>query len=182
MKTSSFVFRSGLVVGIFLGCVSLATPERGVPASHGILNFGQVNSNVFRGAWPDAAGVRSLQALGIRSILDLRMPSADITREAALTRASGMVYTNLPLRGFSRPTDAQISACLTNLASLPGPVFVHCEHGCDRAGTIIACYRIQHDQWTGTDALHEAEIYGISRFERGMRQGIADFARAHAPP
>ena len=30
---------------------------------------------------------------------------------------------------------------------MPGPIFVHCRRGKDRTGTVIACYRIQHDGW-----------------------------------
>jgi protein tyrosine/serine phosphatase len=62
--------------------------------------------------------------------------------------------------------------------SLPKPVFIHCQHGCDRTGTIIACYRIKHEQWTRENAWQEAVRYGISRFERGMKSFVKDFANA----
>ncbi len=164
-----------------LGLAGLAVAERGVPAANGILNFGQVDDRIYRGAQPDTIAIENLKKLGVRSLVDLRMPGEGVAREAAAARSAGLVHTNIALRGFSRPTPAQINAALACLTNLPAPIFVHCEHGCDRTGTLIACYRIAHDQWRETRALHEAEVYGISRLEKGMRQYIIDFARSRHP-
>ena len=59
-------------------------------------------------------------------------------------------------------------------------MFIHCLHGCDRTGTIIACYRIQHDGWTSEQALREADQYGMSQWEVGMRNYIKDFEKSSA--
>jgi protein tyrosine/serine phosphatase len=58
--------------------------------------------------------------------------------------------------------------------TLPKPVFIHCIHGCDRTGTMIACYRIAHDQWSNKAALAEAKRYGLSSLERGMMKYIKE--------
>jgi tyrosine-protein phosphatase SIW14 len=155
--------------------------ERGVPASEGIGNFGKVNNSLYRGAQPDATGIKSLKSLGVKSIINLRTTRDDSATEEMQARASGIVYTNVPLAGLSRPTDEEITKVLSLITNLPGPVFVHCEHGCDRTGTIIACYRIQHDHWSCDNAIAEAEKYGISKIERGMRRYIADFAARNQP-
>jgi protein tyrosine/serine phosphatase len=55
------------------------------------------------------------------------------------------------------------------------PVFVHCRRGKDRTGTVIACYRIQHDGWTNIHALEEAKSHGMSFAERSMRAYILHF-------
>ena len=47
----------------------------------------------------------------------------------------------------------------------------------DRTGTIIACYRIQQDHWANSSALKEAEVYGLSPFEVGMRNYIKHFKK-----
>ena len=82
------------------------------------------------------------------------------------------------MNGFSRPKDEQVRQILALMESFAGPVFVHCQHGCDRTGTIVACYRIQHDRWSLALAMHEAERYGISRFEYLLRRYVHEFARA----
>jgi len=97
--------------------------------------------------------------------------------EAVWAISSGMVYTNVPMTGVGKPSDQQIKQILALIETLPGPVFIHCEHGCDRTGTVVACYRIKHDHWTGEDAFREAKLYGISVFERGMREYILGFPK-----
>jgi protein tyrosine/serine phosphatase len=178
------MFNRRLLKFCSLPCLLLAAAvfcfagERGLPAQNGILNFGQVNDRLYRGAEPDAAAVRNLGQLGVKTIIDLRTGREVRTQEAAEAAAAGITYTNIPFAGLGRPTDAQVAKVLSTIEASPGPVFVHCEHGCDRTGTVIACYRIRHDQLTGEAAQTEADRYGMSKLERGMRSFIADFAKS----
>jgi protein tyrosine/serine phosphatase len=52
---------------------------------------------------------------------------------------------------------------------------VHCLRGADRTGTVIACYRIAHDQWPNQKALDEALTFGMSWTERGMRNYVLHY-------
>ena len=161
-------------------CAAQHVPTRGLPAQQGILNFGKISAKLYRGAEPDAAAIANLSQLGIKGIIDLRIGNEVWSKEATQAQAAGILYTNVPLRGMGRPTDDQIRQVLSLIESMPGPVFIHCRHGCDRTGTVIACYRIQHDQWSNDAAFKEAVRYGISYFERGMRKFILAF-KALAP-
>ena len=60
------------------------------------------------------------------------------------------------------------------------PVFVHCKHGADRTGTVVAIYRITHDGWSSEQALHEAKKYGLSWIQFGMKDFIKDYVRDHS--
>ena len=172
-----------VAISIFSFCFCLtALADRGVPASEGIENFGRVNDSLFRGAQPDADGIKHLQALGVKTIINLRTAKGALKEEAAQARACGITYTNTPLAGMGKPTDEEVKKILALIVSSPGPVYVHCEHGCDRTGTIIACYRIKYDYWTRDQAMHEADHYGMSFWERGMRKYIAKFAKTAAQP
>ena len=154
------------------GCASFV---RGAPAHAGIKNFGRVNSRLFRGAEPTAAGLVSLQRLGVRTIIDLTPPTDHRATPAAFARAPGILFRSVPLPPLGAPTDAEVTAVLALIESSPPPVFVHCEHGADRTGTIIACYRMQHDGWTEARAFAEAKSYGFSIFQIGMRHYIRHF-------
>jgi protein tyrosine/serine phosphatase len=156
--------------------------ERGLPPSEGIANFGKVNDRLYRGAQPDAAGIRNLKKLGIKTILNLRQTNDVWKVEPAEARADGLIYTNVPMKGYGRPSPEQVAKALAVIENLPSPVFVHCVHGCDRTGTIIACYRIQHYQWPGEAALQEARHYGISMFAWGMKKYIREFGKASPKP
>lgn len=179
---ATVTLRGLLVLGLHLLSTG-AAGARGLPASQGITNFGKVDVTLYRGAQPDENGIKNLKALGVTTIINLRMPGDAEKAEPKLAVANGIQYTNVPLAGVGRPTDAEVAKILSVIQQSQGPVFIHCEHGCDRTGTIVACYRIQHDGWSYAEAMKEAEIYGLSPLERGMRKYIADFSKsARLPP
>ena len=158
--------------------VNLVTAgERGVPGIEGIPNFGKVDEKLFRGAAPSETGVARLAELGAKSIIDLRMPSEVRKQERVVAEANGLVYTNVALHGLGAPPDEQVKTVLGLIDTLPSPVFIHCVHGCDRTGTMVACYRISHDRWSNEAALAEAKRYGLSSLERGMKKYILEFGK-----
>lgn len=178
MKLPTYTKRLTLSLCLMLAfAVGYASEHRGLPVSEGILNFGKINENLYRGAQPDDAAIVHLKSLGIKTIISLRTTKEASTSEAARALANGIVFTNIPLAGLSRPADADVAKILSIIEASSGPVFVHCEHGCDRTGTVIACYRLQHDHWTGEAALDEANKYGMSHLERGMRAYVREFAK-----
>jgi protein-tyrosine phosphatase len=177
MRTSSL---TGAVLGLLTVVVALnlvTAGERGVPGIDGIRNFGKVDEKLFRGAAPSESGVARLKELGAKSIIDLRLPSEVKKHERAAALANGLVYTNVPLRGLGAPFDEQVKTVLGLIDTLPSPVFIHCVYGCDRTGTMVACYRISYDHWSNEVALAEAKRYGLSNFERGMKKYIKEFGK-----
>jgi uncharacterized protein (TIGR01244 family) len=154
-----------------------AAGERGLPPREGIRNFGKINDSLYRGAQPDAAGIGNLARLGIKSIINLRMANDVWMAEAAEACGKGITYTNVPLKGVGRPTHAQVATLLALIETMPSPVFVHCKYGCDRTGTIIACYRMRRGGWPNEAALEEARKYGLSKLEHGMINYIRDFGK-----
>lgn len=139
-------------------------------------NFHKVNEHLYRGAQPREGGIKALAALGIRTIINLRGVDEGTRTEADEARAAGLRYFNIPLPGLSRPSDEDVTRALAVINEPENyPVFVHCNHGKDRTGLIIACYRIAYDNWTSAMAKAEAKRYGMSWVEVGMKDYISDF-------
>ena len=168
-----------IIVSALLASAGCATAPRGFPARDGIANFDRVNENLYRGAQPNSFGIEALARLGVKTIINLRMAHDVWPAEDAEAKARGITYTNVPLSGLGRPTNEQVAIVLSILENARAPVFVHCKFGCDRTGTIIACYRIKHDRWTSEQALAEAKEYGMSSAEVGMKNFVEGFAKAH---
>ena len=145
------------------------------PEAPGVPNFHQVNEHVYRGGQPSDKGFNSLAQLGIKTVIDLREEHED-NMEARRVAAAGMHYVNIPMNGFVAPSDEKVAKALTLLESAKdGSVFVHCRRGADRTGTVIACYRIEHDRWDNEKALKEAKSYGMAWHELGMKRYVMNF-------
>jgi len=99
--------------------------------------------------------------------------------EADNAKANGICYQHVAMDGWQRPNDKSVENVLSMIKTSRVPVFVHCQHGCDRTGTIIACYRIEHDHWNSQDALREARMYGMSPLEIWMKGYVRDFEKSH---
>lgn len=141
-------------------------------------NFHRVNAQLYRGAQPRADGVRKLASLGIKTIINLRGADKNTRAEQKEAEALGLRYFNIPLPGLSRPSDEQVARVLSLINAVEDqPVFVHCHHGEDRTGTIVAVYRITHDNWTAQQAQAEANRYGMRWVQFGMKDYIADYYR-----
>jgi tyrosine-protein phosphatase SIW14 len=167
---------------LFLWCVTSAVQAADVPVIH-IKNFSQVNDHLYRGAQPNPEGFQQLADAHVSLVIDLREPSEGTEAERRLVQGLGMKYVDVPFPRLSAPSAAQIKRVLSLLApDDSGRAFVHCWRGKDRTGTVIACYRIQHDGWSPQRALSEAHENGLSQVQLSMRSFILGFHPEDLPP
>lgn len=167
---------------IFAGCLAQLSPTADAPAIH-IRNFGQVNDHLYRGGEPSEEGMRDLGRLHIVLDIDLREASPATEAEGRIAGILGMQYVNVPFAPLSAPTPDQVRRVLALMdPDDAGRIFVHCRRGKDRTGTIVACYRVQHDSWDNHRAALEADSYGMSWAERGMRSFILHFKPLELTP
>jgi tyrosine-protein phosphatase SIW14 len=98
----------------------------------------------------DASGFEEARAKGIKSIVNLRAEHSD----AALVEGLGFYLVEVPMTagGFS---EGDIVKALRAIQAAPKPVLVHCQYGADRAGVVLAMYRVVLKNWTKEDALAE---------------------------
>jgi protein tyrosine/serine phosphatase len=139
-------------------------------------NFHKVNERLYRGAQPQKGGLKRLAAMGIRTIVNLRGEDQNTLAEQQEAKELGLNYYALPMGGLSRPTDKQVEQALAIINNPEnGAVFVHCKHGADRTGVIIACYRMTRENHSAEQAKEEAEKHGMSWVQIGMKRYIADY-------
>ncbi len=146
------------------------------PLAPHVRNFDRVDDRVFRSGEPSVIGLSEIGAAGIKTVLDLRESSGATQFEKEQVEKLHMKYINVPFGQFSAPTQAQMEQVLRLLLTENGPILVHCRRGKDRTGTVVACYRIQHDGWNNERAFQEAKQHGLSIAERGMRAYILHFS------
>ncbi len=139
-------------------------------------NFHQVNERLYRGAQPKKEGLKKLASLGVKSILNLRGEDENTIAEQQEAKELGLNYYALPMGGLSRPSDEQIVKALSIINNPEnGVVFVHCKHGADRTGVVIACYRMTQESQTVEQVKAEAEKHGMSWVQFGMKRYISDY-------
>lgn len=178
MKTYT-VKNCSLAVAALLMAVSVCAAAD-LPPVH-VRNFDKVNDHIYRGGVPTTVGLEELGAMGVKTIIDLRGSSEGTGTEKEATEKLKLKYINIPLAELGAPSKAQIQQVLTLLDDNSGIVFVHCRRGKDRTGTVVACYRIQHDGWRNRQALEEAKAHGMSSLEWAMRSYILHFTPVTIP-
>ncbi len=173
MKTHNFLgsrCAAACVFALFLPLAQASQTVRGVP------NLQTVNENVLRGGQPTEEGFRNLAARGVKTIVDLRKRDDRSRAEEKLVKSLGMRYVSIPMKGMHTPTEQQISRAMHVLRDeSAAPVFVHCQRGADRTGVVVACYRIQHDNWDNPKALEEARGYGMRWYEFPLKRYVLSY-------
>ena len=139
-------------------------------------NFYQVNANLYRGAQPTEAGVRELARMGVKTIIDLRGEDKSSQREKIWAQNAGVKFIAVDLSNWFRPKTADIEQIIKEInAAENQPVFVHCKRGADRTGTVVAVYRISHDNWTAKQANAEAKKLDFGWWQFWMKDYIDDY-------
>ncbi len=167
----------GCCAWLGIGCAS-ATPQHGIP------NFSQVTTGVWRGGQPTAAGWRYLQSLGVKWDVKLNSEreSSDVEAEA-----NGIQIVHLPISLVQQTVGTLpkelLDAAVSALAR--AGTFVHCEHGEDRTGLVVGAYRVRVEHWTKHAAYEEMKAHGFHPLLRGLyrswQRDVADPAPLAKP-
>ncbi len=126
----------------------------------GMPNLNLVAPNLYRSAQPTAEGFKAAQEqLHLQTSLSLRESSNDTD----LLVGTGIDTQSVPMNA-AHITDAEIISALKIIraAQDKGPVLVHCLHGADRTGVVIAMYRILYQGWSKSEAIDELRNGGFN--------------------
>jgi tyrosine-protein phosphatase SIW14 len=170
-----FFLASGLGTGISQDKLSVAAhlPAQRITID-GVSNSGQVTPTLFRGAQPTLEGFDTLSKKGIAIVVDLRFEGDRNAERLAVTHA-GMQYVGMPW-SCHFPRDAITARFLQFVLANPNEkIFVHCQHGVDRTGLMIAAYRMAEQDWTPEQAQQEMIAYGFDYVHRTWCSSVSSY-------
>ena len=165
-KFTKLVCAAAVVCGSWFlaGCVTR-------PVVNGVPNFAEVQTGLYRGGQPNEQGWQFLRSLGVTNVVKLN-------REVADTPADGMIVHFIPLppatiwEAFQKPCSNDVWRAVQ--AMKLGGTFVHCQHGRDRVGLVVGCYRMWIDGLSESVAAREMGAMGY----RWSIPGLAAFWRS----
>ena len=122
-----------------------------VPAyAKGLPNLHRVTADLYRSAQPTAEGMRSAEDMGIRTVLNLRAFHSDDD----LAEGTRLTLMRLEINTWAMDEEEILTGLRIILRAEP-PVLVHCQHGADRTGTLMAAYRMVVQGWPREEAIAE---------------------------
>jgi protein tyrosine/serine phosphatase len=150
-------------------------------ASVPVPNFRRVTPWLLRGGQPSPEGIQALADMGVRTVISLRWRRRHIDGERQQVTALGMKYINISLNYLFLPREDYIQSFLNILDNADNrPIFVHCLHGADRTGLLLAIFRITRQGWNVEDAYKEMKFCGYHRFRvRNLKWILFQFARRY---
>lgn len=100
-------------------------------------NFYKIDEGVYRSDQPSASDFKALERYGIREVLNLRNYHSDDDE----AKGTSLVLHRLKTKA-GRISEEELTAALRIIRDRQGPILIHCWHGSDRTGTVVAMYRI----------------------------------------
>ena len=139
------------LICVLLFCFSGLFSQTSVKIDNcGLSNLYQIDTGIFRSEQPDKLDFTNLEKFGITEVLNLRRWHSDETKAKS---------TNLTLHRVSMRAgnikDGDVVQALKIIQNRKGNILIHCKHGSDRTGLIIAMYRIVFQNYTKEQAIKE---------------------------
>lgn len=119
-------------------------------------NLHQVTPVIFRSAQPEPGASEALQRLGVRSVISLRF------RGDRAELLPGVRRIHAPIESWDVDHDEVMRALRALVDPENQPVLLHCRHGADRTGTVIASYRMVVEGWSAEQAIEEMRDGGYN--------------------
>lgn len=151
-------------------------PEWGQPIINaGVCNFFKIDEKVYRSAQPDMKGMKAIESMGIRNVLSLSYFLSDEYE------AQGTQLKLFRMKMIANEIhEEEVIQALRIIRASEDPILVHCWHGSDRTGCIIAMYRILNQGWSKEQAIdemvnggygfHGGDVFGYKNIIRYIKE------------
>ena len=117
----------------------------------GVSNLYRISPLLYRSEQPTALGMRNLEKLGIRTVINLRAFHDDRDE----VKGTSLRTERVKMLTWDIDDEHIIEVMRMLKKTENGPFLIHCQHGADRTGVMSAMYRVLEQGWTPDDALKE---------------------------
>jgi protein tyrosine phosphatase (PTP) superfamily phosphohydrolase (DUF442 family) len=157
ISRGAVIAAAGVFLLTWVGCASTPTANRpetwAQPVKlEGVPNLYRISGELYRGDQPSSEGMQNLKNnLRLKTIINLRSFHSDRDEIGD----TGLAYEHIYMKAW-HPEEEDVVRFLKIVTDPQrAPVLVHCQHGADRTGTMIAVYRIAVQGWSKTEAIRE---------------------------
>ena len=161
--TNKYIFPLLVFCALFAGAPGLIAKDSAAVAStrpaewavpleiKGLSNLHRVTPMIYRSAQPDKNSGSAITKLGIKTVLSFRKRDKD----EPLHTTSGVTFKRYPL--YTWDIEEEDILAVLRILNDPAnqPILVHCTHGADRTGLMMASYRMIVQNWTKEAAIAE---------------------------
>ena len=125
----------------------------------------QVSEGIYRGARPT---YEELKNSGVKTVINLENDKEAVEQERRWCEELGIIFAHHPMSEIRKPNSKRLLGTALYIRKeavlLNRPVLVHCKHGHERTGIVIAEYRMRVEGWSKWRAIKEALREGFSSF------------------
>lgn len=119
-------------------------------------NLYKINDVLYRAEQPSKKGFKEMELIGVKSILNLRRLRNN--KKKAKDFNFNLVHYPIKTKVLN---EEDIFNALHVIKNAEKPVLVHCWHGSDRTGTIVAAYRMVIENWSKEEAIKEFQLENL---------------------
>ncbi len=151
-------------IPLFILCIAVWLPLSGqrpdVEKIHipglSLDNIYRIDEGVYRSEQPNVRDFSLLEAYGIREVLSLRFWHGDYRK----ARNTSLQLHHLKVHAHSL-REYEVMQALQIIRNRKGPILIHCWHGSDRTGAVVAMYRIVFQNVSKEAAIEELRNGGF---------------------
>ncbi len=138
----------------------------------GVPNLYRVTDELYRSDQPSPLGMQNLKKLGIKTIVNLRAFHSDRHKIGEI----GFAYEHIYMKPWHPEAGDAVRFLQIVTDPKRSPVLVHCQHGADRTGAMIAIYRIAVQGWSKEEAIREmtGDCFGFHQIWENLVEWIRE--------
>jgi protein tyrosine/serine phosphatase len=115
----------------------------------GLENMYKVDEGIYRSEQPGKEQFQALEKYGIKEILNLRYWHSD-----KHAKKTNLILHRVKMNAHNA-NDFDVVSALRIIKNRKGPILIHCHHGSDRTGLVIAMYKIVFQDKTKENVINE---------------------------